>query len=80
MQRYLECGTASGAQNAETYFITLAMHTRLRADPSGGTTVSTTVDATAVPPAFNSTDPVRCASTGRLERRVVALLTERLEM
>jgi len=80
MQRYLECGTGSGAQNAETYFITLAMHTRFRADPSGGTMVSTTVDATAVPPAFNSTDPVRCASTGRLERRVVALLTERLEM
>jgi hypothetical protein len=80
MQRYLECGSGSGGPNAETYLVTLSLHTQLVPVTEDETRVLTTVDASATPPSFGNSSAVRCASSGQLERRIAALVAERLRM
>jgi len=80
MPRFLECGSTNGGTNAETYLVTLSVHTQLVPVTEGETRVFTAVDASAVPPGFGISSAVRCASSGELERRIAALVAERLQM
>jgi hypothetical protein len=52
--------------------------TRLQAEASGDTRVSTTVDAMAKPVSFTG-EYVRCASTGTIESKVRALIDGELK-
>jgi hypothetical protein len=77
LSRYLDCGASMGQQNADTYAVTMSIRTQLAGDPTGGTTVLTLVQATAVAPAFSNT-PVSCASNGALEQLITNMLAERV--
>jgi hypothetical protein len=78
MPRFLECGSTNGGLNAETYLVTLSIHTQLVPATEGETSVFSVVDASAVPPGFGNSSAVHCASAGELERRIAALVAERL--
>lgn len=75
LMRYLDCGSGSGGPNAETFDIRLAIYTQLR--PAGGTasTATTTIQASARNPSFNSAE-MACMSNGLLEQRINDLLEE----
>jgi hypothetical protein len=79
MRRYLECGSGSVGPNAETYLITMSIHSQLVPATADETRVFTVIGASAVPPGFGNGSAVRCASSGELERRVAALVAERLQ-
>ena len=74
LSRYLSCGQENGRENADSYVVTMAVHTQLVPDSArSGTTVATTVHATARSRLFNSGD-VACASTQRLEDQIAQTL------
>jgi len=77
--RSLSCGTASdGRDAADSYELTLDIATVAVAAPGGqGTEVKTVVSGLAKP-VFTSGEPVRCASTGRLEERIAAAVRAKL--
>ncbi len=78
LSRYVACGGDNGRENADSYVVTMAVRTQLVPDRvTSGTTVVTTVQATARSLLFNSGD-VECASTQRLEDRISTLLRERV--
>jgi hypothetical protein len=64
---FVSCGTdAAGLQLADQYRVTLTALSQVAPGQDGGSLVTTQVSATARNLA-QSTDPVRCSSTGRLE-------------
>lgn len=72
--RYLECGSASGGPNADTYSLTLDVITQVRAAPSGDSTyLDTRLGAQAQNPTYGGS-VVTCSSTGGLERRIAEQL------
>lgn len=74
LSRYVACGTDNGRDKADSYVVTMAVRTQLAPDSAGsGTTVATTVQATARSLLFNSGD-VACASTQRLEDQIAKTL------
>lgn len=76
LSRLLDCGaSAVGMANADHYSVRLNVRTQLSAGANGGTTVRTLIEATARD-AGTSTDPVRCATTGTLERRIADALAK----
>ena len=77
LTRYLDCGSSLGMQNAATYAITMSIRTQLAPDATGGTTVLTRIDATAVSPNY-SNSAVSCSSTGVLEKQIVTMLEEQV--
>jgi ribulose 1,5-bisphosphate carboxylase large subunit-like protein len=76
LSRYVSCGTDNGRDNADSYAVTMAVRTQLVAGSGSGTTVATTLHATARSLLFNSGD-VACASTQRLEDQIAKLLKEK---
>ncbi len=73
LSEFLECGTdAAGLPLADQYRVTLTALSRVTPSTSGGSLVVTQISAVAQSIA-QSTDPVRCASTGRLEAAINAL-------
>ncbi len=77
--RSLSCGTAAdGRDAADSYELTLDIATVAVATPDGqGTEVKTVVSGLAKP-VFTSGEPVRCASTGRLEERIATAVRAKL--
>ncbi len=68
LSRYLRCGeNAFGAPVADSYRIQLAVVSTV-APREGGSTIQTTVEATASSPGQSSS--VQCTSTGALERAI----------
>jgi hypothetical protein len=72
---FLTCG-AGGAMAANTYRIELSMVSTVSEPVAGRTRVRTQVEAYGRDP-FAANVPVRCASTGVLERRLGTLLAQR---
>jgi hypothetical protein len=70
LSEYLNCGNSQGGPSADTYEINLAITTRLASAPSGGTVVTSVVNA-AGKPASLSGDYIPCGTTGQLETRIV---------
>jgi hypothetical protein len=72
LSRFIECGKTQIGPNADSYEVFMTVTSKLipNADVS---TLNTTVEATAKPVAFNQA-PVRCSSTGGLEKRISDLL------
>ena len=66
----ITCGTdITGEEKANIYEVTLDVGTAVSAAPDGKTHVLTMVTANARPMA-TSGDPVRCVTTGQLEKRI----------
>jgi hypothetical protein len=72
LSRYLRCGNTQVAPSADTYEVQLLVRTTLRANDAGTTAILTLVNAEARPVTI-SADYARCASTGKLEARIVEL-------
>jgi hypothetical protein len=73
LSEFLSCGSdATGLPLADQYRVTLTALSQVTPGEGGGSVVTTQVSATARSMA-QSTDPVRCASTGRLEAAVNSL-------
>ncbi len=66
---YLNCGITQGASNTDSYDVRMSVISKLTADPSGGTSILTTVQAMGRP-LSTSGDYLRCSSTGTLEIRI----------
>jgi hypothetical protein len=75
LSRYVDCGRAPEGPKADMYEMLLTVVTQLRNDNAKGVAVATLVRASARSPSFTANE-VTCASTGVLEQRIVALLTE----
>jgi hypothetical protein len=70
LSTYLDCGRAQGGPSADTYDIHLLVETRIVERELETSRVSTLVEATARPTGF-AQNPVRCTTTGTLERRII---------
>jgi len=73
LSTHLECGRGILGPNADNYDVTMTLLVQLSGHASGGSTVRTTLDAYARPRA-SSGDPLHCASSRTLERRVIELI------
>jgi hypothetical protein len=73
MSRLLRCGATMGIENADSYSVTLSMVSKLRPIEPNRVEVETQLRASAVPTGVSS-NPVTCATTGELERRINNLL------
>ncbi|HEX5436779.1 MAG TPA: hypothetical protein VFW98_06450 [Gemmatimonadaceae bacterium] len=74
LSRFVDCGeSVTGGPNADQYAVTLDVVSQLVPTKHDSTVVSTEVQASAVPSSGTSNPPVRCASTGRLERSIASL-------
>ncbi len=70
LSQYLDCGRAQEGPSADTYEVQLAVQTRVEPADGGSSVIRTRVQANARSLTFSSS-PVQCASTGRLEERIV---------
>jgi hypothetical protein len=73
LSKLLDCGETAGGLNADTYEVNLSVLTQLQPTASGGTTVTTKVDA-AAKPASTAGQYNSCVSTGQLETRLVRFI------
>lgn len=76
---WLSCGaTAVGSSAADEFRVQMAVRTTLT--PAGdATSVRTVIEATARSPQGTSSDVRSCATTGRLEQRIAAMLRQKLQ-
>jgi hypothetical protein len=70
LSQYLDCGRSQGGPSADTYDVHMEVQSRLVRAGDATTTLTTHVEASARPAALTGA-PLRCASTGTLERRLV---------
>lgn len=76
---WLACGVSSfGNELADNARIELSVRTTVSPEGADGSSVRTLVEATARNNRGTSSDVVACGSTGRLERRIVDILTRKL--
>jgi len=73
--RYLNCGSASGGPNADTYQLTINIVTQAREAANDASTVTTRLTATAKSPNYAGA-VATCSTTGRLERRIADMVAE----
>ena len=77
--RSLSCGTAAdGREAADSYELTLDIATIAVASADGASTEVKTVVSGLAKPVFTSGEPVRCASTGRVEERIATAVRAKL--
>lgn len=77
--RSLSCGTAAdGREAADSYELTLDIASVAVPAAGGQSTEVKTVVSGLAKPVFTSGEPVRCASTGRLEERIAAAVRAKL--
>jgi hypothetical protein len=67
LSEYLDCGSNLTGLIANSYRVRLTVSSTLQPDPQGGSTLQTSVAASATSPQGASSAPVNCATTGRLE-------------
>ena len=77
LRRLFDCGGTSGMPNSETYTITASIISAVSAISSGGSLVTTVIDASAENPSFPGSG-VRCSSSGSLEDAIAKELRTRL--
>ena len=77
LRRLFDCGGTSGMPNSETYTITASIISAVTASSSGGSIVTTVIEASAENPSFPGSG-VRCSSTGSLEDAIAKELRTRL--
>lgn len=70
LSSYLDCGRTQGGPSADTYEVHLVVESRIIPFELGTSRVATLIEATARPSNF-AANPVRCASTGTMESRIV---------
>jgi len=73
LSQHLECGSGILGPNADNYDVTMTLLVQLAGHASGGTTIRTTLDAYARPRA-SAGEPLHCASSRTLERRLMQLI------
>jgi len=73
LSTHLECGRGILGPNADNYDVTMTLIVQLAPHASGGTSIRTTLDAYARP-RTSSGEPLHCASSRTLERRVMELM------
>ncbi len=78
LEPYLSCASWPGGPSTDEYDVYVSIETTLSAAEGGGTEVGTRLTARATHP-NPRVDPEICASTGRLERRIVEEVTNQLE-
>ena len=79
LTKYIDCGSTQGTQSAETYEVTLSIHSQLQSPTPNNTRVTTTFQSMARP--INISSEYRtCSSTGALEAKIGELLRTRLGM
>jgi hypothetical protein len=78
LSTYLDCGSGLTGPYADAYAVTLSLLVQLDGAGGGGTEVRTTVDAYARARGV-SARPIHCQSRGALERRIWALVGEKLQ-
>lgn len=74
---FLECGSSVSGPIADSYQVNLALTTEVVPAEAGGSELRTSMQATASQRGVSSV-PVRCATTGRLESRIAALVRQQL--
>ncbi len=79
MSAWLNCGSNVTGSNADSRRIYMNLVTRTRPTADKGSSTQVVLRATAVEVAGGSTDPVECASNGRLELRLLRLLEDKLQ-
>jgi len=77
LSAYLDCGSGLTGPYADAYAVTLSLLVQLDGATGGGTTVRTTMDAYARARGV-SARPIHCQSRGVLERRIWALVAEKV--
>lgn len=77
LSTYLDCGAGLTGPYADAYEVRMSLLVQLGPAAAGGTVVRTAVDAYAEDRAVASR-PIHCQSRGVLERRINALVEERL--
>ena len=78
MQRILDCGSAMGIPNAETFDINLSISSYLAPNPKGGLNIVTRIDATGKSPNFSGQTAVTCSSSGELEKAIAQLVQKKI--
>jgi hypothetical protein len=73
MSRLLRCGATMGIENADSYSVTLSIVSRLRPVLTDRVVIESQLRASALPTGVSS-NPIICATTGELERRIKNLL------
>ncbi len=76
MQKYLDCGIKEGIPNAETYEIQMNVQSWVSADPKGGASITTRVQAIGSDPAHGRGNNTNCTSTGEIEIRLLKWVQE----
>jgi len=80
LQSYLECGGNPGEPNAETFDIVMNLMTFVTVSTSGGSTVTTRIQALGSDPKHGQGNQLRCSTTGELELRIVKMVRARLSL
>lgn len=75
LTQLLDCGSAQGGPNAETYEVHVSVLTLLASTGAQDTQSTTRVEASARPVSFAG-EFVRCTSTGQLERSLEAMVRQ----
>jgi hypothetical protein len=78
LSRYLECGAGMTGPNADTFRVQIAIATMIQTVSATRTQIKTALAAGARNLEGNSSDAVRCGTTGELEIRIAALVSSRL--
>jgi hypothetical protein len=74
LSEYLDCGSNLTGLIANSYRVRLTVASALKPGPQGGSTLQTSVSASATSPQGASSAPVNCATTGRLEANLAQLV------
>ena len=72
---WVDCGTTMTGPRVDRWAVTLELRTAL-AQAEGGTNVASLLTGFARPRDGSSSDPVRCASTGLLEREIARIIAD----
>jgi hypothetical protein len=75
MSSYFDCGSEAGMANADTYDMLIRVITQVVASDGGLSKIRTQAEATAHANAVAGS-PVRCSSTGALERRIATMVSD----
>jgi hypothetical protein len=70
LSEYLDCGSNLTGLIANSYRVRLTVTSTLAPGAQGGSTLQTSVSASATSPQGASSAPVNCATTGRLEAEI----------
>ncbi len=78
LSKYLDCGQTQIGASADSYDVVLTVYTELQTVATDVTQITTTLSASARPPAFAQAYS-NCTSTMVLEAKIIALLRARLQ-